>query len=167
MKKSTAIITTLIATVGISVPTTIYVAGQNNLAETQAKQEFATSTSVSSETQQSYAYSSAAKEQQEQQAKTEAAIEAKYENDNAEELSQEEIQLLRTLEKNGYTISENSKGKTVQTCVQQAMCDGFTDFYEYNKSPNSTMTRRLSNDMVGHIVICTAYKDNNVVVFYH
>lgn len=83
MKKSTVILSTLIATVGISVPATVYVAGQNNLAETQAKQEFATSTSVSSETQKSYEYSSQAKEQQELQTKTETAIEEKYANDNA------------------------------------------------------------------------------------
>lgn len=154
MKKSTVILSTLIATVGLSVPATVYVVGQNNLAETQAKQEFATSTSVSSETQQSYAYSSQAKEQQEQQVKTEAAIEAKYENDNAD---QQLVQFERTMITNGYTCSTVKAGKTIGECYNDWYYNqGYKHISIYIPTKYS-MTRTVDNSDVNTIVSSVYY----------
>lgn len=151
MKKLTKIIV-----LGLSALTLTACSNSEDVQQ-QAEQEYATS-------QSSFSYSEEASKQQQEEVKTQSAIEEKYENDNADETTHN-LQLIRSLEKQGYTYSEASRGLEVQSCVQKAMTQGFTDFYTENHSINSTLTRRIDNGDTFSKVDFTYYKDDIVIVF--
>lgn len=159
MKKSTVILSTLIATVGLSVPATVYVAGQNNLAETQAKQEFLASSEAASKAssqQSSYEYSSKAKEQQEQETKTEIAIKEKYANDNAVEYTVETMTVQESgLQVGGARLPHYGTTTPTNTYIKGSDGNnkwfGFVIDYENSETPDQVIKITISGQHVNAI----------------